>query len=201
MNWQEYYKIVSNKPEKCIKIGIRDWEQRSSIILKWIKNSFDKKSRILDCGCGIGIFGQIMKENGYRNIIGIDFNEKSLRCAKNFYSVNKMDCQNLALVDNFYDVIVALNVIEHLEDPKQFLTEIKRITKPNSLYVFSTPNVNFIRKLIRPIKCKDHKHFWNIKQFIGMLDKNKFKVLNVKGVGRFKNLLLCQTFMVLCSYE
>jgi ribosomal protein L11 methylase PrmA len=75
MNWKDIYQKYSNFSGKELIVGIKDWDQRLKIIFSWIKN-LPRDSKILDCGCGIGIAGVALQENGFKNIIGIDIDEK-----------------------------------------------------------------------------------------------------------------------------
>ncbi len=59
MSWQKIYaENHQDSSKNGIEVGIRDWKQMSNIFLKWLESqSTDKNSKILDCGCGIGIGG------------------------------------------------------------------------------------------------------------------------------------------------
>jgi ribosomal protein L11 methylase PrmA len=75
MDWKGIYKKYSNFSGKELPAGIKDRNQRLKIIFSWIKK-LPRDSKILDCGCGIGIAGVALQENGFKNIIGIDIDEK-----------------------------------------------------------------------------------------------------------------------------
>lgn len=69
--------------ENELLIGHKDWINRFSIIFNWLnKYNFINNSKILDCGCGIGTSGLILKERNFTNVIGIDLDTHYLKHAK-----------------------------------------------------------------------------------------------------------------------
>jgi len=49
--------------------------------------------------------------------------------------------QSIPLPDNTYDAVVAIEVLEHLENHFRFLSELLRVTKPGGMLILTTPNV------------------------------------------------------------
>jgi 2-polyprenyl-3-methyl-5-hydroxy-6-metoxy-1,4-benzoquinol methylase len=198
MEWKKFYKKHCGVSGRELITGIRDWEQRSKIFLNWIKNS-PKNIKILDCGCGIGIAGLILKENGFRNVIGVDINRKNVETASRLFRAYQMDCNKLELKEKF-DVIIVLNLIEHLNFPQKFLKKVKRILRPNGMLILSLPNEMWFRKLLGIVpKDPTHKQSWSYLSFKKFLVLNGFKILDIKPIGRTPFLLTCQTFMVLAK--
>lgn len=204
MNWREFYREArSTLPESEIDVGIRDLEKRSSIILNWIyEYGYANDSKILDCGCGIGIFCKILNENGFLNVLGIDMDESDLKCARKVCTVRKMDCRNLKFKGKTFDIILALNIIEHLSKPSKFLNNMRKIIKNNGVLILSLPNTTSLRKFFKKtITILEHVNYWSYKSFERFLNENRFKVLDMKPIGRFPFLLLCNTFMVLSKIK
>ncbi len=54
-----------------------------------------------------------------------------------------MDCMDLHFADNYFDMLSAFDVIEHLRDPHGFLREIRRVLKAGGFAIISTPNKRF----------------------------------------------------------
>ncbi|MBI3306013.1 methyltransferase domain-containing protein, partial [Candidatus Nomurabacteria bacterium] len=67
--------------------------------------------------------------------------------------------ENLPFKNDSYDLIFAGEIIEHLIDPNKFLSEIKRILKPEGLFIGSTPNAFRYDKRIKLLMGKDPKTF------------------------------------------
>lgn len=94
------------------------------------------KARLLDLGCGNGLWTKIVaKKIGTKNItsIDIDIHPKFI-----LSDLNK----KFPFKSNYFDVISANQIIEHLEKTDNFLSEIKRVLKPNGYAIISTENLS-----------------------------------------------------------
>jgi ubiquinone/menaquinone biosynthesis C-methylase UbiE len=97
-------------------------------------------SLVLDAGCGIGnITG---KYCNIHSIIGIDDQFSAVQYCSRLYRGQYMqaDLYNLPFADNTFDLILLLDVIEHLTQPILTLTELARILKPGSKILICTIN-------------------------------------------------------------
>ena len=104
--------------------------------------SYMKTGRILDIGCGRGLFLNIMNQDGW-NTVGQEFDEKSAYYATSNYGI---DVRAGSLEGKFesesFDVININHVLEHLENPGKTLTECYRILKKSGLLVVAVPNID-----------------------------------------------------------
>jgi len=100
-----------------------------------IIKSFPNDHRILDAGCGEGVLVKKYKEQG-RNISGIDLNYQS-------ELVLMGDILSMPFDDNSFEVVLLLDVFEHLQFLQQpfALKEIKRVLASNGTLVISIPNL------------------------------------------------------------
>ena len=123
--------------------------QRIKIALKLIKDSLnesqEEKFRILDVGCGDGFISEkILKLDPKKaEIYGIDSAEEALKKAKGRgIEIKTGDIQKKwPFEKNFFDLIFAGEIIEHIFDVKKFLDEIQRVLKKNGLLILTTPNL------------------------------------------------------------
>lgn len=103
---------------------------------RWFK---DSAGPILDIGCATGNFIAVKPEI----IEGIEVDEDSCKIAKERgFNVLRLDAEKEmgALESDKYNGIYAKHIIEHLQNPLNFLKEIKRILKPGGRAVILTPN-------------------------------------------------------------
>jgi 2-polyprenyl-3-methyl-5-hydroxy-6-metoxy-1,4-benzoquinol methylase len=132
---KEYYdKLMYKYPAAEIK-----YQKLYDSVLKFTPT--DKNVRILDVGCGTGGLINTLKNNGYTNIIGLDFSDYCVNYCKkrfpnvNFFQIDLKDSSSKKFIQDF-PVVIMLEVLEHLKDD---ISVIKKI-KSDSLVIFSLPN-------------------------------------------------------------
>ena len=100
---------------------------------------------VLDLGCGDGSITMLLaKRVGARRVYGVDLDEGALAEAfKRGLNVFKADLSKdpLPLPDESVDLVLALEVIEHLMNPDHMLREIRRVLRRGGSLVVSTPNL------------------------------------------------------------
>ncbi len=96
-------------------------------------------ARLLDVGAGEGHFSQLAAQRGYA-VEACDFRREAFRLPAIPFHVADLNAR-IPLPDAGFDVVVSIEVIEHLENQFQFTREILRVTRPGGLVVLTTPNV------------------------------------------------------------
>lgn len=109
-----------------------------------------KNAVILDIGCNNGnLTVKAAKKINTTNIFGIEIDTKAAKKAKNkgidvkICDINK----KFPFKDNFFDVIISNQVIEHVENTDHFFSEIHRVLKPNGCAIISTQNLASLHNL------------------------------------------------------
>lgn len=95
---------------------------------------------ILDVGCGAGGNIKILGEFGA--VTGLDISEEALKFAKTrgvFKNLVQGNAERLPFPDNTFDLISALDVLEHVPDDQQALREIFRVLKKGGLALITVP--------------------------------------------------------------
>jgi ubiquinone/menaquinone biosynthesis C-methylase UbiE len=100
-----------------------------------------KAARALDVGTGTGSNLRMLREQGYENITGVDLNELAARycSAKGFTSILVGDANRLPFAESGFDLILATDTIEHVEDDQEPLGEIHRLLAPGGYAVVVVP--------------------------------------------------------------
>lgn len=127
--------------------------------------NFVKGKIVLDAACGEGYGSNLLSEYA-KEVFALDIDEKTILEASEKYSkpnlhFNIGTIKALPYEDNFFDVIVSFETIEHVNENIQysFLTEIKRVLKPTGLLIISTPNRSIYTDLV------NSKNDFHIKEF------------------------------------
>ncbi len=148
--------------------------EKSLEIIKNYKKEKHGTLKALDIGCGDGGIAERIQNLGI-NMYGIDVSHEQLKNAeKRGVHTQEGDIQKtLPYNDNSFDIVFAGEVIEHIADPRNFVTEINRILKTGGLFVVTTPNLagfdNRIRllfgKIPRCIEPLSSHHYQHVRPF------------------------------------
>jgi ubiquinone/menaquinone biosynthesis C-methylase UbiE len=98
--------------------------------------------RVLDIPSGAGAFTRRLMDKGIE-VHSADI-ENILQCKNSNFMIADMNHQ-LPFTDGFFDAVVVIDGIEHLERPFDFVRECQRVIKPGGVIVLSTPNINALR--------------------------------------------------------
>jgi 2-polyprenyl-3-methyl-5-hydroxy-6-metoxy-1,4-benzoquinol methylase len=132
-------------------------------------NSNADKIRILDLGCGNGSFSNVLNQLGY-DVLGVEESESGIEIAQQQYP----DCKFIeaSIYDLPYpqlkpefDVVISVEVIEHLFDPKQLIRSAKHCLKPGGTLILTTPYHGYWKNLALALSGKMDSHFtvlWDV---------------------------------------
>jgi SAM-dependent methyltransferase len=149
---------------------------------------FVKDKIVIDCACGTGVGTSLYLEAGAAEVSAFDVSksavaETTARCNSPRVKAQVADALQLPLPDDYADVYISLETIEHIEQDEEFLAEVKRVLKPGGLFICSTPN----RTLTNPgITVSDppfnpfHVREYAREEFAGLL-KRYFPGLSLYG--------------------
>jgi ubiquinone/menaquinone biosynthesis C-methylase UbiE len=148
-------------------------------------------ARILDVGCGIGNISKRLSAYGYE-IIALDREVKLLSSLKDIVNNTKRtfpmyivaaDAKGLPFKDSFFDGIIMAEVLEHIENPKEALSECNRILKTNGMFCLSVPS-SYTEKfygLLHPkyFENAGHINIFKKDSLCDLLKKSRFKVCGI----------------------
>jgi 2-polyprenyl-3-methyl-5-hydroxy-6-metoxy-1,4-benzoquinol methylase len=100
-----------------------------------------KGKKVLDVGCGTGLFAYLAAKKG-ATVLGIDYADEAINLAQLRYKHPNLQFRRLdaAKVKGKYDVIVSIGTLEHMDEPFRMLKLLKsRLTK-NGRIIVTTPN-------------------------------------------------------------
>jgi SAM-dependent methyltransferase len=117
---------------------VRRYEWRGILEAVAALVSFDGDTRWLDYGCGNGGLVRYAAEAGHRHVFGYDTGAmaESARLA----GLAILDDRGLQEAEGTFDIITAIEVIEHVPDPLALLAAMRRLLKPGGLLFLTTGN-------------------------------------------------------------
>mgnify|MGYP001156881077 CR=1 FL=1 len=156
------------------------------------------KIKILDIGCGGGLIAEPMTRLG-ASVTGIDASEKNIKIAKAHLQKNKLKINyKCASPENFvykekFDVILNLEIIEHVEDIELFIKKSSRLLKKGGLmyiatinktlksYLFAIIGAEYVLRWL-PIGTHDWEKFVEPSKLILLGEKNLLKLNKIDGM-------------------
>ncbi len=127
--------------------GFEDWywwhRGRQTIVRRILARYAPPRARILDVGCGTGATSAALC--GFGTVCGIDMGPAALRHARaRGLAVARGSAEKLPVRPAALDVVVALDVIEHLDDDRLALREILRVLRPGGVLLATVPAYAFL---------------------------------------------------------
>ena len=179
---------------------------RIEYILEKVSNHFDirdenfplKGLKFLDIGCGGGLMSEPMSRLG-ADVTGIDASLNNIKIAeahknKNNLKIKYLNASPEQLTENEkYDVILNLEIVEHVEDVDLYFKSCAKLLKKNGLMFTATLNrtfVSFVKAIIGaeyilrwlPIGTHDWNKFLKPKEIEEKISKLNFSIKEISGL-------------------
>ena len=133
-----YHKVLG-RPDISTRIRVR------GIFKKWL-SLIERNDKILDVGCGDGVFSIELAKRGY-DIVGMDLSANSINYAKYFSKRSEVkidflvgDACHFPFANESFDIILCSEVLEHIKDDEDVIKEISRVTKAGGFLFLTTPS-------------------------------------------------------------
>ena len=150
---------------------------------QFLKDPILKSGKFLDIGCGTGEFLNEVKNLGL-DAWGIDIASRQIKFAKEKYGFKNIFITTL---DEFiktnpfkFDAISFFEVLEHLDSPKSFIVNVKKILNPLGFIIFSVPNTERVGMGKESEEMPpNHLLRWSKKSITKFLEQENFDIVKI----------------------
>ncbi len=132
--------------------------------------------QILDAGCGTGINLALLSHFG--NVIGVDCSEEAIRFChqRNEQNVKLTNLLHLPFSNDSFDLITALDVLEHIYEDEHAIQEISRVCKPYGVTLITVPVYPSLWG--EHDEINQHVRRYEPKRLINLLRENEFEIVH-----------------------
>jgi 2-polyprenyl-3-methyl-5-hydroxy-6-metoxy-1,4-benzoquinol methylase len=158
------------------KTTIRQYEWRGILNIVKSLTRIDRETRWLDYGCGNG--GLVRYCNEHAKCKAFGFEQGCIKEKASSYGIPYIDCEGLERQQGSFDVVTAIEVLEHLENPQESLRNIRALLKPGGLFFYTTGNAEPFRERLLTwsyIIPEIHISFFEPKTLDFALNRSGFK--------------------------
>jgi SAM-dependent methyltransferase len=165
----------------AIDLMAKPSEYYSGIRTEMLKYIPSTASKILEVGCGEGNFGAALKKNNVE-VWGIEYSQQEAKVAES--KLDRVFAGDIMLhldqlPENYFDVIVCNDVLEHLIDPYTVLDKFKNKLTPAGIVVSSIPNIRFFRSFYDFVFNKNWDYTDN-----GTMDKTHYRFFTINSIRK-----------------
>lgn len=150
--------------------GKDTWRQYP-LTFKNIVSYIETEETVLDVGCGVGVLLSMLKPQ-CKEVAGLDISPSAIEILESKGIKGKVGVlPDICFPDKSFDVVVATETIEHLDNPAMFLKEAIRVSR--NKVILSTPD-----NVLSPAECAEHRQLFTKATFEKLLSQffDDFKV-------------------------
>jgi len=122
----------------------KEMNKRLTYSFSCFRKYLSKEDKILDLGCYTGELMKIVKDHGYKNLIGVDPSDYAVNIAKARYGIKVVKASifdDLSYLGKF-DFIIINHVLEHIQNLSEFLQKIKKLLNGKGKIYIETPDAD-----------------------------------------------------------
>tara|TARA_B100000676_G_C18004669_1_gene803012 strand:+ start:277 stop:1173 length:897 start_codon:yes stop_codon:yes gene_type:complete len=173
---------------------LKGLEKTYTSLFKFINDNNINKNKFLDIGCANGFLIKKAKEFGFDEVYGSEISLKAINAAHNSIKNNILqgpfDGKNYE--QNSFDVIFFAMIIEHFENPNNFLKDVYKILKPGGLLIgIAHDEKHILAKILKnkhPIINDEHVIVFDKSTLTKIMIKNKFSVVKIENLKNYYSL-------------
>lgn len=165
---------------------------------------FKKGGKVLDIGCGDGKFLAELQKRKWE-VYGVDFSEAASKLVNKKLNIFiKKELQECQFPNDYFDLVTLWHVFEHIPNPHELLSEIKRIIKKDGVLLLALPNIESLEAKISKRKwfhldLPRHLYHYSPLTIRKILEKTGFQIIKITHFTLEYNLCLIQSMInIIC---
>jgi SAM-dependent methyltransferase len=149
---------------------------------------YRQTNHLLDVGCGAGNLLQAARKNGWK-AQGLDVAPNSIKHVRSLgFEVFQGELARAKFPSQYFDVITAAELLEHLPEPRALLEEVARVLRPGGLFWTTTPHARGLSARMLGINWRcvwppEHLQLFSVNGLKGLLLDVGFRDIRVKTTG------------------
>jgi len=155
--------------------------RRGAEVAKAINKYYPQPQSLLDLGAADGLMLSKIKEIIPNcKCYGIELSKELIEANINpEINILQGNVEKIDFPDNQFNIVSACALIEHINNPKTMISEVKRVLKNNGLFIITTPVPFFdkIAQFIKAVPGEYHIELYNFKKINALLEKQDFNIL------------------------
>lgn len=168
--------------EKFFNLEKKHWwfQARKIIILKLISQyiELNENFKIIDVGCGTGMMLEAIKNTFSIDATGIDNSPEAIRFSKKRgLNIILSSAEKIEQQTDSVDLIMALDLIEHIENDIASLKEFNRVLKKGGYAILTVPAFNCLMGAHDAIN--EHKRRYQLKELKNKIELTGFKIIKI----------------------
>ncbi len=146
---------------KQLNLGMllqRAWTRGRLDLIRGLVNGDPRAKKMLEIGCAYGLFLQAARQRGFE-VAGVEYSSTAVQWSAQHLGlhVQRGELKDVQLLPQHFDVICFWDVLEHVDNPVEFLKLVHQYVASDGVVVFSTPYVNSLpARLLR-------NHWWTLR--------------------------------------
>jgi 2-polyprenyl-3-methyl-5-hydroxy-6-metoxy-1,4-benzoquinol methylase len=170
----EYMRFYADADPEASKQSNESFEERLRFIAR-----YKKTGRLLDIGCAAGGFLKFMESRGWQGW-GCEVSPVASRRAREEHALKVTTGEMAGVVyeEKFFDVICAGDVLEHVEEPFDFLRRARKVLKDDGILYVAAPNADSLSYAVFSLIARfNHKNYFVLPHHISHFSPGTMRLL------------------------